>query len=588
MTKRFSATPYLFLAPALILIAVFVLYPIGAVVYYSFTDWDIVRPPVWSASTTTSSSSPTRRSGRRSPTRSSTCWSRRRSSPCRSAWRSSSTASCAGIHIFRALYFVPAVSGSIAIGIAWRWLFDRNGFINSVLISLGAIKDPIQWLSEPGLVLPIAMLLTIWAGVGYYAVIFLAGLQNIPEELYDAARIDGCNDFQKHWHVSLPGLRPQIAFVAVISSLAALKVFDEIYVLTNRTGGILDSGRDDRLLPVEAGLRERQHAGYAAAIAMVLLAVTLAFSIVNVRFLERGTERLMAAIPPTPRPPPPAPVRAAARGRRSPDAERDVLVRRAGAHRRRVHLPVRVDPADLAQGPGRPAVLDAAADPAGPPDAGELRPRARRPADPEVLPQQHRRRRRTTVFNVLIAALAAYPLAKMRFRGREPIFYLLLATLIVPAQLTFIPSYLLARFFGYYDSLPAIIWPSLASAFNIFLLRQAFRGVPNELIDAARVDGARDWRIWWQIALPLVRPTVATVAIFTFVTSWNDFLWPSLMLPTMTNKTLPVGLAALQGFFASDFRGIAAGVTMTVVPILIFFIALQRHFVRGLSGAIKG
>ena len=147
-----------------------------------------------------------------------------------------------GIHIFRALYFVPAVSGSIAIGLAWRWLFDRNGFINSVLQSWGLIEQPIQWLTTPALVLPIAMLLTIWAGVGYYSVIFLAGLQNIPEELYDAARIDGCNDLQKHRHVSMPGLRPQIVFVSVISSLAALKVFDEIYVLTNRTGGILDSG----------------------------------------------------------------------------------------------------------------------------------------------------------------------------------------------------------------------------------------------------------------------------------------------------------------------------------------------------------
>jgi putative chitobiose transport system permease protein len=194
-----------------------------------------------------------------------------------------------------------------------------------------------------------------------------------------------------------------------------------------------------------------------------------------------------------------------------------------------------------------------------------------------------------TVLNVLVASLAAYPLAKMRFRGREPIFYLLLATLIVPAQLTYIPSYILAvRVFHYHDTLWSIIVPSLASAFNIFLMRQAFRGVPNELIDAARVDGARELRIWWQILLPLVRPTVATVAIFTFVTSWNDFLWPSLMLPTPANKTLPVGLAALQGFFSSDFRSIAAGVTMTVVPILIFFVALQRQFVRGLAGAVKG
>jgi putative chitobiose transport system permease protein len=194
-----------------------------------------------------------------------------------------------------------------------------------------------------------------------------------------------------------------------------------------------------------------------------------------------------------------------------------------------------------------------------------------------------------TVLNTLVASLAAYPLAKMRFRGREPIFYLLLATLIVPAQLTYIPSYILAvRVFDYHDTLWSIIIPSLASAFNIFLMRQAFRGVPNELLDAARVDGASELRIWWQIMMPLVRPTLATVAIFTFVTSWNDFLWPSLMLPTPANKTLPVGLAALQGFFSSDFRSIAAGVTMTVVPILIFFIALQRWFVRGLAGAVKG
>jgi putative chitobiose transport system permease protein len=193
-----------------------------------------------------------------------------------------------GIHIFRALYFVPAVSGSIAIGLAWTWLFDRNGFINSVLLSWGLIHTPVQWLATPSMVLPIAMLLTIWAGVGYYSVIFLAGLQNIPEELYDAARIDGCNGFQKHRYVSIPGLRPQITFVAVISSLAALKVFDEIYVLTGRTGGILDSGTTIVFYMWKQAFTQLAHAGYASAIAMALLVMTLAFSVVNVRFLERG------------------------------------------------------------------------------------------------------------------------------------------------------------------------------------------------------------------------------------------------------------------------------------------------------------
>jgi putative chitobiose transport system permease protein len=288
MTFRRRLIPYLFLAPALVLLAVFVVYPIIAVVFYSFTDYDIVTPPVWVGTDN---------------------YVKLVNDP--TFWLSVQHSlvyllvtpilivlsiglaiivnrAMRGIHIFRALYFVPAVSGSIAIGLAWTWLFDRNGFINSVLLSWGLIQTPIQWLANPSMVLPIAMLLTIWAGVGYYSVIFLAGLQNIPEELYDAAVIDGCNSFQKHRYVSIPGLRPQITFVAVISSLAALKVFDEIYVLTGRTGGILDSGTTIVFYMWKQAFTQLAHAGYASAIAMALLAMTLVFSIVNVRFLERG------------------------------------------------------------------------------------------------------------------------------------------------------------------------------------------------------------------------------------------------------------------------------------------------------------
>jgi putative chitobiose transport system permease protein len=287
MTGRFRATPYIFLFPAVALIGVFVVYPIVAVIYYSFTDYDIVRPPVWI--------------GLDNYVRvfaDKTFWLALTHSIIYLIVTPTLIVlsiglaivvnrKLRGIHIYRALYFVPAVSGSIAIGLSWRFLFDRTGLINSILQSLGIIHDPIQWLTTPSLVLPIAMLLTIWAGVGYYSVIFLAGLQNIPEELYDAARIDGCNDFQKHWHVSLPGLRPQIIFVGVISSLAALKVFDEIYVLTAKTGGVLDSGVT-MVFYLWRQAFQLQHAGYAAAIAIVLLAITLVFSVVNVRLLERG------------------------------------------------------------------------------------------------------------------------------------------------------------------------------------------------------------------------------------------------------------------------------------------------------------
>ena len=290
MTRRLTATPYLFLAPALALIGVFVVYPIAAVVYYSFTDYDIVRPPV-----------PIGIANYQKLVADPTFWLALSHSfiyllvtpiiiGLSILLAIAVNRRLRGIHVYRALYFVPAVSGSIAIGLSWRWMFDRNGLINGLLQSAGLIHDPIQWLATPALVLPIAMLLTIWAGFGYYSVIFLAGLQNIPEELYDAARIDGCSSFRKHWHVSLPGLRPQITFVAVISSLAALKVFDEIYVLTNRSGGILDSGTTIVFYLWKQAF-QLEHAGYASAIAIALLAITLAFSIVNVRLLERGSER---------------------------------------------------------------------------------------------------------------------------------------------------------------------------------------------------------------------------------------------------------------------------------------------------------
>jgi putative chitobiose transport system permease protein len=192
-----------------------------------------------------------------------------------------------GISIFRVLFYIPVITGSVTAGIVWVFLFDgRGGLVNGALLALGLIERPIFFLNEPRFILLIAMLLTIWTGVGYYMVVFLAGLQSIPEELYEAAELDGCNFVQKHWHVSVPGLRPSMVFVAVISSLSALKVFDEIYVLTNGTGGVLSSGTT-MVFYLWKQAFQLQHVGYASAIAIVLLVLTLIFSIINIRILER-------------------------------------------------------------------------------------------------------------------------------------------------------------------------------------------------------------------------------------------------------------------------------------------------------------
>jgi putative chitobiose transport system permease protein len=289
MSKKFSITPYLFLAPALIVIGVFFLYPIFAVIYYSFTDYNIVNPPVWIGG-----------KNYQQLAKDPIFWLALKHSfiyllvtPVliflSTLLAIAVNRRLVGINAFRALFFIPVISGSIAVGIAWRMMLDTNGIINSALIALGILQEPIQWLAEPAYTLLIAMSLTIWLGLGYYMMIFLAGLQNIPEDLYDAASIDGCNAWQKHWHVSIPGLRPQITFVAVISSLAALQVFNEIYILTGGLGGILNSGVTMVFYLWRQAFR-LNHAGMASAIAIVLLVITLAFSVMNIRFLERGTE----------------------------------------------------------------------------------------------------------------------------------------------------------------------------------------------------------------------------------------------------------------------------------------------------------
>lgn len=193
------------------------------------------------------------------------------------------------------------------------------------------------------------------------------------------------------------------------------------------------------------------------------------------------------------------------------------------------------------------------------------------------------------LLQLFTSALAAYPLSKMQFKGRNTIFYLILGTLIFPEQLILVPNFIFAvNVFGFTDTLHGLVIPFGANAFGIFLLRQTYQTIPNELIEAARCDGASEFGIWWRILLPLIRPGLATLAIFSFVGAWNNFLWPLLMLRDEALYTLPVGLAFLEGAFTGNLRTVAAGVVIATVPIILVFLAFQRQFIRGLAGAVKG
>ena len=201
----------------------------------------------------------------------------------------------------------------------------------------------------------------------------------------------------------------------------------------------------------------------------------------------------------------------------------------------------------------------------------------------------------TVTLNLIFSSLAAYPLARMDFKGKNFVFYLILSTIMVPFQAIMLPVYLiilklnLIDTAGFIPGYLGLILPFAVNAFGIFLMRQAFMAIPKELEEAAFVDGCSVFKIWLKILLPMVTPTLAVLAIFTFIGSWGEFLWPSIVLTQKNLYTLPVGVNDLQGMFSANWRYIAAGSIISIIPIVIFFVSMQKYFVSGQNeGAVKG
>jgi multiple sugar transport system permease protein len=194
-----------------------------------------------------------------------------------------------------------------------------------------------------------------------------------------------------------------------------------------------------------------------------------------------------------------------------------------------------------------------------------------------------------TAISLLCNSMAGYAFAKLRFRGRGRLFALLLATLVVPPQVTVLPLFLEIRALGLVNSFGGVIVAAIATVFGIFLIRQFAQGIPDELLDAARLDGASELRIYWSVVLPLMKPILVTLGVFTFLTSWNDFLWPLTVLTDESKYTLPVALANLSGEHVQDTELMMAGSVVTVLPVMMAFLFLQRYYVAGvMAGSVKG
>lgn len=193
-----------------------------------------------------------------------------------------------------------------------------------------------------------------------------------------------------------------------------------------------------------------------------------------------------------------------------------------------------------------------------------------------------------SAISVLLNAMAGWALAKLRFPGSGRLFAFLLAAMVVPGQVAMLPLFLLLRSLGLVNTVAGVIVPAAASLFGIFLIRQYALSIPDELLDAARVDGAGELRIFWSIGLPLCRPALVTLALFTFVGTWSDFMWPLVVLTDEKKYTLPVAIAGLVGEHALDVELMMAGAVVTVLPVLLLFLGLQRHYIAGITaGSVK-
>lgn len=195
----------------------------------------------------------------------------------------------------------------------------------------------------------------------------------------------------------------------------------------------------------------------------------------------------------------------------------------------------------------------------------------------------------TVIINLVLSSMTGFALARMKFAGRQAILYAVLATTMVPFQVLLIPLFIVTLKLGLVDSYAGVILPVAVNAFGIFLLRQAFSTIPKDLEQAARIDGCTDFQIFYQIMIPLVKPALATLAAFTFVAQWNDFIWPLIVLNNRDLYTLQLGLASLQGVFGVNWRYISAASIIALVPTVVFFLCTQRFFTKGATaGAVKG
>lgn len=464
----------------------------------------------------------------------------------------------------RTAVFASYVVMVSVVGIVWRWVLDPTGagIANFYLGKVGL--GPYPWLAAPETAMASIILATVWWTAGYNMVMYLAGIQDIPDSLREAVRIDGSNGWQEFWHLTLAMLKPVTFFVVVMSIAKSFQVFGQVYVMTQ--GGPSNSTLTIVNYLYVVGFTWFEM-GYAAAIAYALFALLLVITVIQFRMVSRE-------------------------GGGGGFIQTRLLLRAGLYLLMGLVLVAWVGPILW--------LLSTSLKPEG--QILSLVPRW----IPQVFTLENYRdvlekyqlvrwgvnslavAAGATILGLILCIPAAYAFARMRFRGAQWVFLLILSTILVPVHITIVPLFIGLAKLKLTDTYFSLIMPTVANGFGVFLLRQFFQNIPLELEEAATIDGASRLGILIRVVLPLSRPALTAVAIFMFILSWNDFMWPLIVTNSDATRTLPVGLAASLGGTVGgqgiSYYGMSmAGSVLATIPALAIFLFLQRYFVQGIA-----
>ena len=472
---------------------------------------------------------------------------------------------------FRALFYAPVVASVVAVSVVWRYILQKDGLLN-LLLSVFGIAGP-DWLHDTRYALPALMVMTIWRNMGTLMIIFLAGLQAIPEELKEAAAIDGAGKWRTFRSITLPLLKPTLLLGAVLLSVAYLQFFEESFVMTQ--GGPLDS-------TLSAAYYVYQKFGFGqygiASAASWCCSSSSHWSVCSSSAFSGRTEMAVMTVVAS-----------------KPRSNKQSLWHRFVKGRGLSYCILAVIGVFWIF----PFLWMA---------LGSLKTQREILAKPPKLLPEHASLANfakwfgelnfgiyftnsmvvaviTVLGNMVFCSMVGYALAKMDFAGKNILFGAVMVTLMVPSVATFVPLFVIISNMGLANSYAALILPFLCQPIGVFLMRQFISGIPDALMEAARVDGAGELRIFFQIVLPQCGPPLATLSILTFLSSWNNFLWPLVAAQTEEKYTLPVALSLYStGQNATNYSVLLAGAVLVVTPILLLFVFLQRYFIQGVAG----